>query len=119
MTIHIKRIIEDCVRNDMGSAALLVCGIGEGVGKHLPEAVKCFRHAVDGNGTPHFEIERPKVIKSTNVIEMMMGIDYGIKFINTGSETLLAKIRCGIEDDARVVKLYPHGWAEPLVPGIG
>lgn len=119
MTIHEKWLVEDFICDDVGSAALLIRGIGERVGKHHPQTIEGFRHAVDGDWPLHLEVERAKVIKSTDMIEMMVGIDHGIQTVNPRSETLLTKIRCGVKDDACIVKLHPDGWPESLIPGVG
>src|ERR1700680_4679359 len=90
----------------------------EDVSKAAADIVQVFLCTIDGNFAALLEVEWPHIVETHDVVGVRMSEQYGVHARNLGSERLLAKVRCGVNQDAVVSIVNVDGRAQPIVARV-
>jgi len=93
--------------------------LAEGIGERAFEDVDRFGHGIDRQRTSGAEVVGSDVVKTADVVEMVMREDHGINVHHVVAKHLLAKIRRGVDHHRGGVGSDQHRRAQPLIPRIG
>src|ERR1700730_3770257 len=88
------------------------------IGKRAPQDVERLLRAVDRQRRLLANIERANVVEAEDMVRMAVGQQNGIETVETGAQSLLAKIRCCVDDHVFSMSREQQRRAQPVVVGV-
>lgn len=109
----------DLVQRQVRTAVRGIVGGFKGVEEHAAQGLQRPRSAIARHGFLRDPIESAEVVKPGHVIGVMMREEDGIDAANVVGETLEAKLRAGVDEEANFAQSQPDAGAGAFVAQVG
>lgn len=115
----LERLSLDSAQIDRwGGANMRRLDIGKGVVEGHPKSVFNGLVAIDGDGVPQIELEKPQIVESHDVIRVLVGVGHGVDQADFFSQELGSQVRRRINKQVSLGKACNHATAGSLITRV-